>query len=144
PAKETEKKASAASTAKSVPPQSSQLIGSIDESLKRRGLEASAQQAPADLAPPKPDLPQIAESTLPPTPHESVTLSAIDGKLEKKGAATAALPPTPVAAPILKQPIDEKAVTAARAANKPSDPNVLISNIDSKLKKQGIDPGTEE
>ena len=144
-AKDSEKKAPAANTAKSVSPQSSQLIGSIDESLKRRGLEAGAQKAPADLTPPKPDLPQIAESTLPATPQESVTLSAIDGKLDKKGTATAALPPIPEAAPILKQPIDEKAIASARAASKSTiDAAALVSNIDSKLKRQGIDPAVEE
>jgi outer membrane protein assembly factor BamD len=147
PAKESETKAPAANTAKSVSPQSSQLIGSIDESLKRRGLEGGAQAAPANLTPPTPDLPQIAESTLPPTHQESATLSAIDGKLDKKGAATAALPPTPEAAPILKQPIDEKAVESARAASKSKstmDAAALVSDIDSKLKRQGIEPAVEE
>src|SRR5262249_27924106 len=144
-AKESEKKAPAANTAKSVSPQSSQLIGSIDESLKRRALEDGAQKAPADLTPPKPDLPQIAESPLPPTRQESATLSAVDSKLDKKGSGTADLPPTPEAAPILKQPIDEKAVASARAASKPSmDAAALVSSIDSKLKRQGIDPATEE
>lgn len=143
-AKDSEKKAPAANTAKSVSPQSSQLIGSIDESLKRRGLEGGAQKPSADLTPPKPDLPQIAESTLPPTPQESATLSAIDGKLDKKGAATAALPPTPEAAPILKQPIDEKAVASARSSKPAVDAAALVSNIDSKLKRQGIEPAVED
>jgi outer membrane assembly lipoprotein YfiO len=143
PDKETEKKAPAANTAKTVSPQSSQLIGSIDESLKRRAVEAGAQ-AKTDPAPPKPDLPTIAEAPLPSTPQASATLSAIDGKLEKKGAATAALPPTPEAAPILKQPIDEKALASSSSKSRPVDTGVLISNIDSKLKRQGIDPAAEE
>src|SRR5581483_5112017 len=142
PAKETEKKAPAAN-AKAVSPQNSQLIGSIDEKLQRRAVDAGAQAKTDPLAP-KPDLPQIAEAPLPPKPDQSATLSAIDGKLDKKGTVTAALPPTPQAAPILKQPIDEKALASASGKSAPVDPGTLISNIDSKLKRQGIDPAVED
>src|SRR5581483_6189773 len=114
PAKETEKKAPAAN-AKAVSPQNSQLIGSIDEKLQRRAVDAGAQAKTDPLAP-KPDLPQIAEAPLPPKPDQSATLSAIDGK----------------------------ALASASGKSAPVDPGTLISNIDSKLKRQGIDPAVED
>jgi outer membrane protein assembly factor BamD len=136
PAKEAEKKQTAKSSPRTVSTQSAQLIGSIDESLSRR--EGGAKSA--DPAPPAPDLPSIAETNLP-MPNEAATLSAIDGRLDKKGAAVAALPPTPEAAPILKTPLtqQERVAGSTRPTRPLPNESELISDIDSKLKRQGID-----
>lgn len=144
PAKQAEQKQTAKASPRTVSPQSTQLIGSIDESLNRRGVEAGGAKS-AEQAPPAPDLPSIAETNLP-TPNEAATLTAVDGRLEKKGTAVASLPPTPAAAPILKTPITEQEVVASSSKSARPLPNEseLISNIDSKLKRQGIDAAQKD
>ena len=139
--KAAEKKETAKTPAKSVSTQTTQLFGTIDESLNRR--DANGGKSAADPAPPAPDLP-IVETNLP-APSEAATLSAVDGKLDKKGKIAPALPPVPEAAPILKTPIDEKALASSTSgARALPDANALMSSIDSKLKRQGIDAGQGE
>ena len=141
PAKEAEKKpTTTARSSKTTSPNSAQLISSIDDSLERRSAAAS------DPQPPTPDLPQITEATLPPTRNEAATLNAIDGKLDRKTQIAAAVPPPPEAAPILKTPIDEQTLAKSKAQGQqpPADPATLLSSIDSKLKRQGIDAGQTE
>lgn len=135
------KKEQAAAQAKTTPTaaKNSQLVGSIDESLKKRGIDAAANKQDFALQPPAADLPNITETTLSPTPDQTATLGSIDSKLGKQGK-TDALPPPPEAAPALKTPLDQKALASAKAAATPlPDRNALLSNIDSKLKRQGID-----
>jgi len=141
PAKQAEKKETAKATPRSVSPQSAQLIGSIDDTLARRGVDGAKSAEPA---PPAPDLPTIAETNLP-TPNEAATLSAVDTRLDTRGKPAAALPP-PEAAPILKTPITEQERLASTSRSTRSLPNEseLISNIDSKLKRQGIDASQGE
>jgi hypothetical protein len=142
PAKEPEKKPTAtARTSKTVSPNNAQLISSIDSSLERR-TSASASEP----APPAPDLPQITEAPLPPSRNEAATLSAIDGKLEKKTQVAAVVPPPPQAAPVLKTPIvDEKALAQSKSQGQPAtDPATLLSSIDTKLNRQGINGQSEE
>jgi len=138
PAKPAEKKETAKASPRAVSPQGAQLIGSIDDSLARRGVVGEGRSG--EPAAPVPDLPSIAETNLP-TQNEAATLSAVDGRLEKKGKAVAALPPTPEAAPIFKTPIEQKelAATSSRSTRPLPNESELISNIDSKLKRQGID-----
>lgn len=130
------KKEDAAKTAAAKNPQ---LIGSIDESLQQRGIQTQAQPKPpaADLSA------EITEVNLPPV-NPTATLSAIDSKLEKKGKSVGAMPPPPEAAPALKVPFDEKAVARSKSSTPAPDATALLSGIDTKLKRQGIDPAQAE
>jgi len=110
------------------------LIGSIDDSLKQRGIDAKQS---ADPKPPAADLPKEPEAT---KPQVTTNLGAIDSKLEKKGKSMSELPAPPEAAPALKTPFDEKEGARSKAAATPApDTSTLLSNIDKKLKGQGID-----
>jgi outer membrane protein assembly factor BamD len=114
-----------------------QLVGGIDDSLKQRGIDAKQE-----LKPPPADLPNETEKAAAPAPSATATLGAIDSKLEKKGKNMSGLPAPPEAAPALKVPYDEKEVarSKAAAATPAPDTGALLSNIDQKLKREGIDP----
>jgi hypothetical protein len=113
-----------------------QLVGGIDDSLRQRGIDAKQE-----LKPPPADLPNETEKAAAPAPSATATLGAIDSKLEKKGKNMSGLPAPPEAAPALKVPYDEKEVARSKAAATPApDTGALISNIDQKLKREGIDP----
>jgi outer membrane protein assembly factor BamD (BamD/ComL family) len=116
----------------------SQSLGKIDDSLKQRGIDAKQS---ADPKPPAADLPKEPEAK----PQLTTNLGAIDSKLEKKGKSLSALPAPPEAAPVLKTPYDEKEVARSKAAANPApDTGTLLSNIDQKLKGQGIDAAKAE
>ncbi len=139
------KKEQAASQAKAAAAKSSQLVGSIDESLKQRGIEGPSAKQDFALQPPAADLSNVTETTLGPTPDQTATLGSIDSKLGKQGKSVAALPPPPEAAPALKTPLDQKALERSQAAASAlPDNSSLLSNIDSKLKRQGIDAAKAE
>jgi outer membrane protein assembly factor BamD len=126
-----DKKREATKTASAINPQ---LVGGIDDSLKQRGIDAKQS---ADPKPPAADLPKEPEAT---KPQVTTNLGAIDSKLEKKGKSMSELPAPPEAAPALKAPYDEKEVARPKAAATPApDTSTLLSNIDKKLKGQGID-----
>ena len=128
-----------------------QLVGSIDESLKQRGVEVRPQNGGSsgrnsgsatqtlDLKPPAADLPQVSEA--PPTAADpKVTLGAIDTKLEKTGRTIADLPPPPEAAPALKVRSDATSLRSKSPSAPAANTGALLSNIDEKLKRKGIDP----
>ena len=116
-----------------------QLVGKIDDSLKQRGIDAKQS---ADPKPPAADLPKEPEAT---KPQVTTNLGAIDSKLEKKGKSMSELPAPPEAAPALKTPFDKKEVARSKAAATPApDTSTLLSNIDKKLKGQGIDAAKAE
>jgi outer membrane protein assembly factor BamD len=117
-----------------------QLLGGIDESLQQRGISTQANAAPK---PPAADLSEITEINLP-TVNPTATLSAIDSKLEKQGKSVSAMPPPPEAAAALKVPFDEKAVARSKSSTPAPDTTGLLSGIDTKLKRQGIDPAQAE
>jgi outer membrane protein assembly factor BamD len=127
------KKQESGAETKTASAKSSQLVGNIDDSLKQRGIDAKQG---SDPKPPAADLPKEPEAK----PQVTTNLGAIDSKLEKKGKTMSELPAPPEAAPALKAPYDEKAVERAKAAANPvPDTGTLFSNIDQKLKRQGID-----
>jgi outer membrane protein assembly factor BamD len=131
----------AATAAKKKEQSQASTLAGIDESLKQRGIETQS-----NLKPPAADLPQISETNLPPT-DEMATLGAIDSKLQKQGKNLSQFPAPPEAAPALKVPLDEKAVASAKAAAAAAalpDTSSLLSNIDTKLKRQGIDASKAE
>jgi len=140
-----DKKQESASGGKTAAAKNPQLIGGIDDSLKQRGIDA---QQGGNLKPPAADLPNVTEATPPPpAANPSATLGSIDSKLEKKGKNISDLPAPPEAAPALKIPFDEKAETAtarSKASTPAPDTSSLLSNIDQKLKRGGIDPAKAE
>ena len=123
-----------------------QLVGSIDESLKQRGIgvqppgQSGTGNPNFDLRPPQADLSAIIEAPPPPTVDSKAILGEIDAKLEKKGKNMSDLPPPPEAAPALKVRSDAQSLRPKAAATPPPDTSGLLSNIDEKLKRQGIDP----
>jgi outer membrane protein assembly factor BamD len=119
-------------------PKNPPSIAGIDESLQQRGIQTQAQPKP-----PAADLSEITEINLPPV-SPTATLSAIDSKLEKQGKSVSAMPPPPEAAPALKVPFDEKAVARSKSSTPAPDTTGLLSGIDTKLKRQGIDPAQAE
>lgn len=119
-----------------------QLVGNIDESLRQRGIAAKEGAEPK---PPAADLPKEPEPKPQSTTNPTATLGAIDSKLEKQGKTVGELPAPPEAAAALKTPYDEKQVERSKTADNPApDTGTLLSNIDKKLKGQGIDAGKAE
>jgi outer membrane protein assembly factor BamD len=132
------KKQEAGAETKTASARNPQLVGKIDDSLKQRGIDA---EQGADPKPPAADLPKAP----PAKPQLTPNLDAIDSQLEKKGKTLSELPAPPEAAPVLKTPFDGKEVARAKAeANPPPDTGTLLSNIDQKLKGQGIDAAKAE
>ncbi|MGH7768079.1 MAG: outer membrane protein assembly factor BamD [Candidatus Binatia bacterium] len=135
------KKQESGADTKTASAKSSPLVGNIDDSLKQRGIDAKQVSDPTPPAADLPKEPPPAKVTTNPT----ATLGAIDSKLDKQGKNIGALPAPPEAAPVLKTPYDEKAVAKAKAAASPApDTGSLLSNIDQKLKGQGIDAAKAE
>jgi outer membrane protein assembly factor BamD len=132
-------KKEAAEDVKTASAKNPQLVGNIDDSLNQRGIDAKKV---SDPKPPAADLPKPPPEA---KPLPTTNLDAIDSKLEKKGKTMSALPAPPEAAPALKTPYDEKEVARSKAAANPApDTGTLLSNIDQKLKGQGIDAAKAE
>ncbi len=115
-----------------------QLVGQIDQSLKQKGVDTAAQVA---SKPPASDLPKVEEPAAPPVDTKKL-LREIDTSLQKQGASVAELPPTPEIAPVLNTPASEVQKPVPATAKVDSSPSAtgLLSNIDEKLKSQGIEP----
>jgi len=126
----------------------SNVVSQVDDSLKQKGIDASAQtvslKAPtADL--PAVDLPVVAESP-PQTMDATKLLDQIDTTLKKDGKSVAELPAPPEMAEVFTRPeLLETAKGTARLAPAPSAMSPgLLSDIDQKLKSQGVEPSRVE
>ena len=115
------------------------LVGNVDDSLKQRGIAVKP-----GLQPPAANLPEISEAPAKPPADVGAMLGAIDSKLEKKGKNAAELPPPPEPAPALKAGPDGKSPASKATAAPAPDTSSLISNIDEKLKRRGVDPAKLE
>jgi hypothetical protein len=121
------------------------LVARIDESLKQKGIDATAPT----LKTPEIDLPNVDDLQ----PRQQTTdtaklLGQIDANLKKDAKSSIELPPPPEAAPIFH---DTEAAQAAIAKAQPKTEaeqkaatSSLISTIDQKLKGQGVEPAKFE
>ena len=122
---------------------SPQLVDQVDDSLKQKGIDAPSQTA--SLKAPAAALPK-AEEIKPPPPQTMDTdklLGDIDAGLKKSGKSPEQAPPPPEAHAAFTD--GSAAGAATKAANPSPPPNIasgggLLSNIDQKLKSQGIEP----
>jgi outer membrane protein assembly factor BamD len=120
------------------------LVGQIDDSLKQKGIDASAQQAA--LKPPAEDLPKF-EETKPQTMDTGKLLGEIDSSLAKSGRNATELPAPPQAAAVFTDAAAAEAAARAKAQPAPTESPItsgLLSSIDQKLKSQGIEPARFE
>ncbi len=117
------------------------LVGQIDESLKKEGIDTKTQTA--SLKTPAVDLPSVEE--LQPArqkPDTPKLLGEIDTNLKQDGMSPGEMPPVPEAAQAFRDP---EILEAARnrGKEKPQQTAVssgLLSSIDQKLKSQGVEP----
>jgi outer membrane protein assembly factor BamD len=136
-----------AKTTKATTDNNGGLVAGIDDSLKQRGIDVTAQTA--SLKTPEIDLPNVDD--LKPKQQATDTaklLGQIDANLKKDGKASVELPPPPEAAPIFK---DAEAAQAAIAKAQPKTEaeqkvatSSLLSTIDQKLKGRGVEPANFE
>jgi outer membrane protein assembly factor BamD len=128
------------SSSNSKPSQNTGLVGNIDDSLKQKGIDTAGQ---ANLTPPVANLPKNEEA--PPQKMDTgVLLGSIDSTL-KKGGKNPELPPAPEASAAFKDPPAIQ-TTPTKAPAQPQSPasSGLLSNIDQKLKSQGLEPSRFE
>ncbi|MBI2989234.1 MAG: outer membrane protein assembly factor BamD [Deltaproteobacteria bacterium] len=120
-------------------PKDPHLVGKIDESLSRRGIDVGAQ-SPAARAPAS-DLPKVEEPA-PPATDTRELVGQIDSSLKKGGKDVAELPPPPEPAPIFGRSDSQGQKPAATKTATTTSPSAkeLIAGIDEALKRKGIEP----
>lgn len=126
-------------------PPNPQLTAEVDASLKQRGIRAPAQAPtppPADLKPAEGEVPADQK---PPAAMPENLLGDIDRRLARDGKNASSLPTPPEPAPIFSSPASsatmERAPQAPAPASVPSsETRNLLDNIDSQLKRKGIEP----
>ena len=124
-------------------PKDPHLVGKIDESLSRRGIDVGGEN-PAARAPAS-DLPKVEEPA-PPTTDTRELVGQIDSSLKKGGKDVAELPPPPEPAPIFRRSDSQGQKPAATKTATTSSPGAkeLIAGIDEALKRKGIEPSKVE
>jgi outer membrane protein assembly factor BamD len=122
-----------------------QLVNQIDDTLKEKGIDSQTQTA--SLKPPASELPQDNAAAAPPQTMDTAKLFGdIDANLKKSGTNVEAVPPPPEAHPAFKDPATTEALAAkTKASPEPQTQqdvasSGLLSNIDQKLKSQGLEP----
>ena len=120
-----------------------QLVDNIDDSLKGKGI--ASDERLAAMKPPAAALP--VEEAPPQTMNTGKLLSDIDSTLQKSGKTVEELPP-PEAAEGLRNPAAGGAVTPRTTAKpEPKESAInsgLLSGIDQKLRRQGVEPSQFE
>jgi outer membrane protein assembly factor BamD len=125
-----------------------QFVNQIDDSLKQKGIASTTQTA--SLQPPPAALPKAEELTVPPpqTMDTSKLLGDIDANLKKSDKSVEEMPAPPEAHAAFRDPAAIEAITAKAKANAQPQQDVassgLLSNIDQKLKSQGLEPSKVE
>jgi len=125
-----------------------QLVDQIDDSLKLKGIDSATQTA--SLKPPPAALPKAEELAPPPpqTMETSKLLGDIDANLKKSGKSVEEVPVPPEAHAAFKDTAAaEMAVAKAKTTPAPQpdgSSSGLLSDIDQKLKSQGIEPSKFE
>jgi len=120
-------------------PKDAQLVNRIDDSLQQKGVDTESQMAA--LKPPAAALPELPAPPKP-TMDTGKLIGEIDANLKKSGKEVTELTP-PEAAEAFKNPAAvETAVAAKKQAAEPQGvaTSGLLSSIDQKLKKQGVEP----
>jgi outer membrane protein assembly factor BamD len=125
-----------------------QLVASVDDSLKSKGIDT---RTPAEaLRPPPAALPEIIEERAAPLPatDTSKLFEQIDSGLTKDGKSLAELPAAPEAAEVFKGGAPGQAVAARETTKVEPAPSIgstgLLGSIDDKLKSQGVEPSKIE
>ena len=120
---------------------SAEVIGRVDASLNREGIDDAARQV-ADNPPPA-ELPKVEAKPVPLVDPETL-LSSIDGNLQKTGKSASEVPPPPDSKATFREFAANQAArekTAARSSlPKDSETSNILSSIDQKLKVQGVEP----
>lgn len=115
------------------------LVDKIDSSLTDQGIVTKEQVAA--LKPPAAALPaQEPQATLPPGLNTDELLRDIDSRLERSGKVVGEITPPEPAEAFRRPPT---AITKTPAKPQPQEPTAtsgLLSNIDERLKSQGIEP----
>ena len=119
----------------------SQLVASVDDSLKAKGVDAKLQTA-SPKAPAGGDLASIAQPTVVQKSDTGKLLGDIDANLKKGGKSVGDLPPPPEPAEVFRNPAAAQAIVAAAQPEEPKSAasSGLLSSIDQKLKSQGVEP----
>jgi outer membrane protein assembly factor BamD len=127
------------------PNKNDQLVNQIDDSLKQKGIDSQTQTA--SLKPPASALPKDDAAAAPPqTMDTGKLLGDIDANLKKSGTNVEAVPSPPEAHPAFKDPATTESLAAKTKASPEPQPQQdvassgLLSNIDQKLKSQGLEP----
>lgn len=117
----------------------------VDDSLRQKGIDLSAQTVA--LKPPPADLPKVEEAS-PQTMDTGKLLGQIDSSLKKDGKNVEELPPPPEAAEVFKNAAAAQGIVAKGAAKTETQQSTvssgLLSSIDQKLKSQGVEPAKFE
>ncbi len=123
------------------------LVARIDDSLEQQGIDSKSQTAA--LKPPAIELPNVDD--LQPNQHNTDSaklLEQIDANLKKEGKGPGELPSPPEVAEVFKDPAAAQAAIARAQPNTEGERSAvssgLLSNIDQKLKGQGVEPGKFE
>jgi outer membrane protein assembly factor BamD len=124
-----------------------QLVASIDDSLKGKGIDAN--NSSEALKPPPAALPEIIEAPVtPPITDASKLLGQIDSGLQKEGKAVAEPPSPPEAAEVFKDPAAAQAMAKKGSVKSEPSPGIastgLLGSIDDKLKSKGVEPSDFE
>ena len=121
-----------------------QLLGKIDESLNRRGIDSEARKL--SITAPASNLPAVEEATAPPS-NTAELLGKIDSNLKKEGRNADEPPPVPEVAAIFKASNNIKGGKPAAPGSESASPSAtqgLIAGIDQALKQKGIEPAKVE
>ena len=124
-----------------------QLVNQIDDSLKQKGIDSTTQTASLQTTPEA--VSKVQDAKPPPqTMDTSKLLGDIDANLKKSGKSVEELPVPPEAHAAFKDPAVAEAVAAKTKTNPEAQQDVvsggLLSNIDQKLKSQGLEPSKFE
>ena len=118
----------------------SQLVASVDDSLKGKGVDANLQTT--SLNPPAADLASIAQPAPVQKSDTNKLLGDIDANLKKGGTSVGSLPAPPEPAEVFRNPAAAQAIVTAAKPEELRSPTTsgLLSSIDQKLKNQGVEP----
>jgi outer membrane protein assembly factor BamD len=122
-----------------------QLVNQIDDSLKQKGVDSATQTA--SLKPPPAAMPKVEEAP-PQTADTGKLLGDIDANLKKSGKSVEEAPAPPEAHAAFRNPAVAEAIAAKTKADAQPPKDVassgLLSDIDQKLKNQGLEPSRSE
>lgn len=125
------------------------LVGSVDESLKGKGIDAKTETAA--LRPPAATLPEFADpvkTVAVPAPDNAKLISQIDSVLKKDGRNLEELPAPPEQAEVFKNGASVQVIAARSETRQDGQASAvssgILNNIDQKLKGRGVEPGAFE